>query len=171
MIPTSEFPSPYRVIYFITLPNATFWRWLTKFSFRPLTGLSISLLRSQKGGQRDDRFRPLTGLSISLPLPLKVQYLCGLSTCFAAEKKNLGFFEDFFAFSRKATFCFALMHLSPILNHAACAHLHQLIIISGAFYHMWWNAFLGILIISILIRESWTCNRWTSLFRSPFGGI
>ena len=35
---------------------------------------------------------------------LKGQYLCGLSRCFAAEKKNLGFFEDFFAFSRKATF-------------------------------------------------------------------
>ena len=41
------------------------------------------------------------------------------------------------------------MHLSPILNHAACAHLHQLIIIPGAFYHMWRNAFLGVPIMSM----------------------
>ena len=55
--------------------------------------------------------------------------LCGWNA------KVLSFWR-LFCFLRKTTFWFALMRLSPILNHASCAHLHQLIIISSALY-MW----------------------------------
>ena len=127
------FPSPYGVISLITPPL------------------------SQR--TRPCCFRPLTGLSISLPISLKGQYLCGLSRCFAAETQNPFLFGDFFAFSRKVTFCFSLIRLSPILNHVARVHLHQLITISGALYHVRRYALLSIPIMFISIRESCTYNR------------
>ena len=130
------FPSPYGVIYLIT--NHDHVLRLELELFPSPYGVIYLITKGIKTKQGTPvSFRPLTGLSISLPISLKGQYLCGISRLL----------------------CFALKRLSPILNHAACAHLHLLIIISNAIYHVRRYALLGIPILPIPLRESYPYNR------------
>ena len=63
----TKFPSPFGDIYFSTLYNTVSLLYQPCSSFRPLSGISISLLKLGIYSHEEARFRPLSGISISLP--------------------------------------------------------------------------------------------------------
>ena len=105
-------PSPFSVPFRGYLSHYTKWQWQAeemKQCFRPLTGLSSSLLYQI--------WIWCHWAQDSVSVPLRGIYLITL----ASERPV--FMRPF------KVLCFSLMSLSPILNHSACGHLHQLIII------------------------------------------
>ena len=110
---TVVFPSPYGVIYLITCYG--FKSDKCGYPFPSPYGV-IYLITEDFFGAKD--------VTVVFPSPYGVIYL-------------ITHIPERPVFMRPSkVLCFSLIRLSPILNHAAHAHLHQLIIISSALYHM-----------------------------------